>query len=303
MAAYRAVVDSVFSEKNAEVLAQMEKKYQSAQKDKSLLEQQGIIQDKELKLQKRNLALVTAFALVLFVSALLYFQYRQNQSKERENALQLKLAEQKNLTRIQKERMRISRELHDNIGSYLTLISALVDQLSKSPQTADDSQINQLNETVTKSMRELRKTAWLLNRQTITIEELGMRLREFFKPVHQSGIRIKVDVAGNPELCLNEIQTTQVFRIIQEAINNAYKHAGSSEISVTLDAKPSGHFTFEISDSGAGFSPEKQNSGNGLKNMKERTELLGGKFDVTTAPGKGTTIQGSFVLNNAHILV
>ena len=293
MKEYRKVLDSLFTENNAIALAKMEKKYESAQKDKSLLEQQQTIQEKELLLLQRKNWMIGLVALIISLSLILFILFKRKEALAQRAALELKLAQEKELTRIQQERLRISRELHDNIGSHLTLISASIEQIIHNDNPPEKEKFVQLKDYLSMSMRELRKTVWLLNKENIPIEEILLRLRDLFKPLHQNGTKIRVEAEGDSTMQLSEIQTTHLFRIIQEAINNSYKHAGAAEISVILNCKNPKELHFKISDNGKGFDPQKTESGNGLRNMKTRIDELKGHLELKSS-SEGTIVSGYF---------
>jgi two-component system, NarL family, sensor kinase len=92
-------------------------------------------------------------------------------------------------------------------------------------------------------------------------------------------------------------ETTEqdIYRIVQEALNNAIKHAHAREILVLLDGSDAGQLCLTISDDGIGFDPgpgdESQSGGFGMKTMRARAETLGGSLRVISAPGKGTTVE------------
>lgn len=290
------LMDTLYSINRAKSLMEIETKYETVQKDKSILEQQQTIQQKELALQERTLSLVLVITVILIISGILFYLFKQKQAAAQKAVLELELAEQKEQTRIQKERLRISRELHDNIGPYLTLMSASVEQVKNN--TADNDCITRLHNSITLSMRELRKSVWLLNRQTITVDEIAIRIRDFFKPLREDGAKsITVTTNGDTEVTLTEIQTTHLFRIIQEAINNAYKHAESSSISVEIATKSEEKLRFSIVDNGIGFDPDTIQPSNGLQNMESRIAELGGELKVKSTKGKGTSVEGCFDLN------
>lgn len=300
MEKYRVTLDSVFSEKNANALAEIEKKYESAEKDLLILEQQQIMQQQQLKIQKRTIWFVLILMVVLIAVGILFYLYKRKELIAKQSALELDLAKQQELTHIQEERLRISRELHDNIGSYLALMSASVEHLNHvETNNYDPAKINELQDTITMSMRELRKTVWLLNKKAISIDELSLRIMEFFKPLQQNGVLVSVTKEGNEGHKLTEIQTTHLFRVIQEAVCNAYKYAESTEIVIHLKTDLEDNFYFSVSDNGKGFDEKGlAQAGNGLQNMKSRMEELNGVLNIKSNTNQGTLVEGSFKLIN-----
>lgn len=112
---------------------------------------------------------------------------------------------------------------------------------------------------------------------------------------------ISVTADGDTDVALTEIQTTHLFRIIQEAINNAYRHSEGSSISVKVATKSEAKLSFTIIDNGKGFDPDAIQPGNGLQNIESRIAELGGELKVKSTKGGGTSIEGCFDLNHKPV--
>ena len=284
--------DSLYKREREQEMADLLLKYESEKKDNALLEQQQAIQQKELDLRKRTIWLIASAGLLLLIASFFYYLFKRKEAVVKQAALELKLAEEKERTHIQEERLRISRELHDNIGSYLILINSSVERLpDMSPEQITES-FPGLQKALSLSMRELRKTVWLLNNLEITMDALALRLRDFFKPLNQNGTKIIVQSNGNTEHTLTDIQATHLFRVIQEAVSNAYKYAKAKNIYISLDV--TNKTCFSIVDDGVGFETSSVQNGNGLQNIKSRMAELKGEIHIKSEPGKGTTVEGCF---------
>jgi signal transduction histidine kinase len=196
---YTPLADSINVRMREQEIAELMMKYESAEKDIRILEQQHNLQQRAMQIQKRTLWLVGVIALVLAFSGILFSLVKRKEAAARQASVELRLAEQKEIARIQEERLRISRELHDNIGSYLTLLSASVEQVSAAHAVCKACKIPDLKDTLSMSMRELRKTVWLLNKDTIEVDEIAVRLRDFFKPLHQNGTKILITTEGDTQ--------------------------------------------------------------------------------------------------------
>src|SRR5690606_37883274 len=136
---------------------------------------------------------------LLFAAGILFYLFKRKEAVAKQVALELKLIEEKERTHIQEERLRISRELHDNIGSYLTLINASVEQMPEMNFEGITKSLPELQKTLSLSMRELRKTVWLLNNQKVSVDVFAFRLRDFFRPLDQNGVKITVKTDGDTE--------------------------------------------------------------------------------------------------------
>ena len=204
---------------------------------------------------------------------------------------------QKDLDRqlmLEQERARISRDMHDDIGAGLTKIA----MISEAPIAAPDqqSEIENRKSKIASSARELisklNVIVWALNPKYDNLESLISYLRRYFgEYLENFNIRFKTDF---PEQIL-EIPVTpdtrrNIFYAIQEAIHNAVKHSGCSEICLEVKINPQ-NMEIIISDNGKGFGQVKPGSGgNGLINMKRRAEELGGSFEIQSETGIGTKV-------------
>jgi signal transduction histidine kinase len=116
--------------------------------------------------------------------------------------------------------------------------------------------------------------------------QVGVRTYEYPPTIFKTGAVGGID---------NETVQQDIYRIVQEALNNTIKHARAHEILVLLDGSDSKQLCLSISDDGVGFVPssgeESQVSGFGMKTMRERADALGGSLRVISAPGKGTTVE------------
>lgn len=199
------------------------------------------------------------------------------------------------------ERQRIARELHDDTGQVLTLLLIRLKLLESQPGAeAISSQLAELRGIVTSAIDQVRRLA--LNLRPPTIDQLGLfpSLRSLVTTFSEAaGIettlrlpRVKVTLA--PE------RTLAVYRVVQEALTNAAKHAGAHHITVTVEVVAS-ELRVVICDDGHGFAPElllerarSQRAGGagvGLFGMEERARLAGGSLQVRSAPGTGAAIS------------
>ncbi len=186
------------------------------------------------------------------------------------------------------ERKRIARDLHDGIGS---LLSSLKMKLIKNPNS-----LHELNEQesqrvavlLNRSISELRQIAYNLVPETLLKLGLEKALQDLCLLLRTEDVSIVFHAHGiRPDI--TESNQIIIYRIVQELINNALKHAQCSEIVVDCSQNES-LFFITVEDNGKGFdasSPETL-QGSGLRNLKNRIELLKGKFQIDSAPGRGT---------------
>jgi PAS domain S-box-containing protein len=194
----------------------------------------------------------------------------------------------------EEERKYIAREIHDELGQYLTVLKMDVGVLNKKLNHTDDfvqRKLNGLSDNIDNAVHTVRRIASEL-RPTV-LDELGLaaaiawHLEEFEK---RSGIKTHF-TEPEKELDLPEPVKTNLFRIFQESMTNVARHANATD--VTIDLTPSkGHLTLSIADNGIGLATEvlSQKKTMGILGMKERTAIIGGTYEIQSAPGKGTLI-------------
>jgi signal transduction histidine kinase/ligand-binding sensor domain-containing protein len=194
----------------------------------------------------------------------------------------------------ERERTRIARDIHDDLGSSLTeigLLGALAVRESTPPAEVRE-QVGRIMERAEELARKLDETVWAVNPSNDSLKHLATYLcnhaKDFLEP---TAIRCRLDVAANlPDSPLAAEVRHNVFLVAKEALNNAVRHSGASEIELRM-AVNEGVFTLEVKDNGHGFAADaKPETGNGLRNMAERTREIGGQFEARSTPGQGTTI-------------
>jgi signal transduction histidine kinase/ligand-binding sensor domain-containing protein len=197
---------------------------------------------------------------------------------------------------IQLERERISRELHDNIGSQISFISSISDWLiDKRLQMNKDEELQQIigiNNTAKNVMMNLRETIWTLQKEEITIQEFFDKFKAYVISILQlrPGIEFKAEENIDTNFILTPTETLNIFRICQECLNNVLKHAEATLIKIFIYSDDK-LFKILIEDNGIGFDTEKKlNEHFGLANMKYRAEDLKANILIQSAEGRGTII-------------
>jgi len=210
----------------------------------------------------------------------------------RRHKRQLKLLQQ--LHAHERERTRIARDIHDDLGGSLTEIGYLGALAVRDSQSLAEAreQLSRIIGRTRELARRLDETVWAVNPKNDSASHLATYVchfaREFLEP---TGIRCRLDVAPNlPEVTLTTEVRHSVFLVVKEALNNAVKHSAATELKLRL-AMGDGVMTIEVSDNGRGFAVEAgQEAGNGLRNMAARMEEIGGRFHLSSLPAQGTTV-------------
>lgn len=288
--------------KNEEIYRQ---RLEAQKKDDSIfvLKKRNTIQhleliNRQLQLSRRNL-LVALFTIMLSALTLLVISfYKRNKLKrekiKKEAEISLQLAKSQADNNMQREKLRIGKELHDNIGSHLTFINTYLEQLSQ--RYTGDTNVTEARSVALNTLKELRNAIWFINQQEIRLDSFLIRIREYLQPLNNSTTTAVVDFRGDGALVLSPDTTTNIFRIIQEAVNNSIKHSDASQIRICIVSEDTLRITIE--DNGRGFETDNIPGGNGLFNMKDRTENIGGRYALSSSAGMGTTINIELPINN-----
>lgn len=272
---------------------ELETKYQTAKKEKLLLQ-------KEKEAQEQRNLLLAISALAFFIALIGFLIYRQqklkNRQQEQEFQLKSAIAQIEAQNQLQEQRLTISRDLHDNIGAQLTFIISSVDTIKyafdiQNPKL--DSKLQHISSFTKSTIVELRDTIWAMNSNEITFEDLRARILNFIENAKIAketiDFEFKIDAALD-QLELSSVVGMNLYRTLQEAVNNALKYANPKKIAITVQ-KIENALSVNIQDDGVGFDAETVVKGNGLLNMQNRIESLGGIFTLKSELGKGTTIS------------
>ena len=276
---YGELKDSIFNQARSEQLLEMRTKYETAEKDRLIAEQ-------ELAVKNRNIWLgLIGGGFFLLLLSLIYISIYYRKKREflmKEALLKEELAKKEIQNRIKNERLRISRDLHDNIGAELTLITSALDSKAyESHNEREKEWLNEVSNYARKAMSDLRETIWAFKSDRMPVRELVARIREF-----------TTRISRMTALELSPGKVINLYRISQEALQNAVKYANGNKISWEIKMED-GLLKVIVSDNGIGFDPEKVKRGYGLSHMCERMEELQGRCEIISRPGEGTRIVAS----------
>lgn len=280
--------DSIYNLENSAVIDELNTRYQTTQKEKQIVQQkQELIQGEllnELKTKQLYLLGTGIAALLIF----LFLLYRTQKIKRQHLRREIALEKAQTQLRIQEEKLRISRDLHDNLGAQLTFVISSLDNLNYlKSETERTNKLKSIADFTKDTMNELRSSIWTLQAEGMTITGFNTKVSELIgrAKIACPSIQFKIDTEQSEERIEAE-QVVPMYRTIQEALNNAIKHSKATEITYTFSNN-----TFTIRDNGIGFNPANNNSGNGLENMGARMRELGLGFTLKAAVNSGTQIQ------------
>lgn len=221
--------------------------------------------------------------LALLLTAGSMHLYNKNRIRRKNREL---LAQQQ----VQQERDRIGRDLHDNIGAYT---SALIAGLNRLDPVSEKQlqQKEELSNYAANIMGYLRETIWILHHQHLTLTAFVNRFRNYAYKIasHYPDLSIRVeeditvDTDMQPQVLLN------CFRVLQEALQNACKHARASVIVIRVTRQD--HIILEVKDNGTGLASPKTEDSYGLTNMRQRAAEIGYELAIVSQPGSGTAVR------------
>lgn len=205
---------------------------------------------------------------------------------------QLQAVSAANVERLESERQHIARELHDETGQALIGIKLglqAVAGLVPAEMVEVRAELDLLRQQVNEATSRIKHLARQLRPPTLDQCGLSTALGQLVEDYHRrSGVRVELALEdAGVRLC--SAWETAIYRIAQEALTNAIKHAQASIVRLRLKQE-AGVVCFCVSDDGVGFDAKTAHRGLGLLGMRERVAVLGGEFELVTRPGQGTTI-------------
>jgi signal transduction histidine kinase len=198
------------------------------------------------------------------------------------------------------ERNRLAREIHDSLGHYLTAINIQLEKALLQHDDKPDEAMQTISDTkrlASEALQDVRRSVATLREQGIPTFSLVDQLRKLTDEVrNNNGFALKLVIEGDEQNFSNQVLQT-LYRVAQEGLTNIQKYANAQHVLVRLElAKTEARLL--IQDDGAGFDPaklqnagKKQLGGYGLQGIRERLELVGGNFELDSAPGVGTALQ------------
>jgi signal transduction histidine kinase len=200
---------------------------------------------------------------------------------------------------VQRERNRISRDLHDNVGSQVSTILAGIEliQLSAGDTERVDGYLAALRSDAERTMAELRDTVWSLHHDQVTLRGLLERIEDHLVARRRYLVRPVLSLAAQGPLdrVISSAQALHLFRVVQEGVNNAIRHSGASTVTVEMNAETE-MVRLTIGDDGVFQAPADGHGGVGIEGMRFRAAEVGGTFALRAGAFGGTVVQVSVPL-------
>jgi signal transduction histidine kinase len=211
--------------------------------------------------------------------------------------LQRQLAGLRQQQALEKERARIARDIHDQLGASLTQVSLLGELVESDKESPGEVEAHgrQISQTAREVTRALDEIVWTVNPANDTLEGLVNYVCKYAQEyLAVAGLRYRLDAPPQlPAAAISPEVRHNVFLAAKEAVTNVVRHARAQSVFVRVRVEPAA-FILEIQDDGRGVAnPAEKMAGsrNGLRNMSKRMEEIGGQFEINPAPAGGTVIR------------
>ena len=257
--------------------------------DERRLIEDNIAQSKaQLLTLKESAANKVIYVFIIVVLVLVYFVVANFYRRRRKMKMEL-----------EKVRVQIARDLHDDLGSRIggiRLLSevALADK-SLNKEAAEDWQ--SVNECAAAAIEAMRDIVWLTDGEAVSSEEMIKHLHKVAEETLGS-IKLNWQVNNKSILSIPFSQRRHIVLSFRETLGNVVKHANAKEVSISIECI-SDKFSFKVEDDGCGFNLEKCTMGRGLNNLKQRADQSGGEFAVNSETGKGTRVNFTMELEKS----
>lgn len=281
MKLYTGINDSIYHLNLDKQITETQIKYETDKKEQENKSLSQLNELNETKLIVRNRTILILIAgLVIIISIVLW----------RINAIRLKKKqlELESTQKIQKEKQRISRDLHDNVGGQLSYVLYSLDDIDTSDINKRTEVKTNINDSIRSVIQNLRETIWAINDEDLSINDISDKLKVYARTMFKNtSTKIIFSEKINQNIKYNALVGLNLYRICQEIINNAFKYSKATElkISITTDSKT----TISLSDNGVGFDKHQTTDGFGLTNIKSRASETGVQLTVVSETNKGVS--------------
>jgi signal transduction histidine kinase len=191
------------------------------------------------------------------------------------------------------EKKKIARELHDGIGQQLVLLNLLLQNIT--PVPAEEGALDQIKQLLQGSIQELREMAYNLLPPALDKGFLNA-LERFAHRINATGkvtLTLRINDQINEESFVN-VDRFNLYRIVQEVLNNALKHSKASEITIEINPIKGSKINLKVVDNGIGFDTDRMSEGLGMQNMKHRMDMAGIKGSISSEKGHGVIVELMF---------
>ena len=246
---------------------------------------------------QRLISVVGVLFLVL-VAALMWIKSLHHQIAERTLQLETQIRGRQRAERqreMEQERARVAHDLHDDLGAGLTEVNMLTSLVNSPTTTAEEKvrYVDELNEMARRMVTSLDEIVWAVNPRNDTFASLASYFGAYAQRLLElASVACGLDVAENlPDYPLDPKFRQELFLAFKEGLTNIIRHAHATKVWLRISVQ-NGTLTVTLSDNGRGIELGKRDTGaDGLANMQERLSALGGRCEILSEPGSGTTVR------------
>jgi signal transduction histidine kinase len=276
--------DSIENDKKIKALTFYKAKFETEKKDKQINQQESKIEilDLENKNKQKVIAIISSLALMVVIGIWLFRNYIHN---KREKELQQNFS-QRLLSAQEDERLSISRDLHDSVGQSLSLIKRETQQRN----------MHDIDKLMGTALQDLRNISQSIYPYTLKNFGLSYAIQQLISQIEKStelSFKLKIqDITLKDQLALN------IYRLVQEALNNIVKHANASSVEIII-MKTSNRIVVKVLDDGEGFNVNyklKTSKSFGLQTMQQRMQMIKGKLEMRSTK-QGTILEAMIPLS------
>lgn len=294
---YITISDSLRNQQVQTNIHHLNIQYRSAQKDKEIAEQNLSIQMSKAAIERKNNWIFLSLAGIIGLVTILILSLRNYRNKRKLHEQELLTLEKKHqlstleakMQAREEERNRIAREMHDDIGSALTSILYLSDDLKTGDEENQAHAADRIGVTASSVVDKMNEIIWSMNPEYDSLNDLIAYIRQHCAQfLGDYGLNYSLNAPETMnDLPLSGEQRRNIYLVIKEALHNIVKHANATDVSINLRVVEH-YLTVFIRDNGKGFN-QPSAFGNGLKNMQHRIETIGGTFNISS--DNGTIIE------------
>ncbi len=296
-----AVKDSVLNKENQESINKLMIEFETEKKERQIAVQQLEIAEKTLQSRRKTIVIIGLIGIIIILLMFSFIIYsrikiRQERRLNEERLIMKQLQMNVVLESQESERKRFARDLHDGFGQLITAVKIMLGQMQQTGEMEKRSELAVKSGEVLDTMHtQLREIAHNLMPDQLINEGLSTALKEYASRISKtSGIAIEVNTFGI-EKRLNQSVEVNVYRIIQEWINNVIKYSGAKNLTIQLTGYEN-EINIIVEDNGNGFEKENliKSKGWGWKNIQSRLEAINGILEIDTRAGVPGT---SFIID------
>ncbi len=286
-----ALKDSLYSKANPKALAEIQTKYETEKQERK-------IEQQEARIARQNYLFLGIAGIAMLTVLLIRSHYKRNKLRQ-EAMLKTALMKQQDmaakavLEAEENERQRIAKDLHDGVGQMMSAAKMNLSAFESEIQFTNNEQreaFGKIINLVDESCKEVRTVSHIMMPNALLKNNLGIAISDFAGKLSNKSLQVHVSAQGLDERMDSNVETV-LYRVIQECVNNAIKHANATTLDISLIRDKDG-ISGTIEDNGKGFdtNEKEQYKGIGLKNIISRIEFLKGTVDFDSAPGRGTVV-------------